>query len=72
MGLFNFSKKPSSNNILPVKNKMPRKSFDKLVDGDIPPEWYFHNKNFTDELNSKNKYFLNLWLNSRNKSPKEY
>lgn len=70
MGLFNFSKKASSN-VPPLKSKMPNRSFDKLVDGDIPPEWYFHNRDFTEELNSKNRYFLNLWINSRNKSPKE-
>lgn len=41
-------------------------------DGELPWGWSYHNKAFTDKIQSEYSYFLNMWLESRNKSPKEH
>lgn len=75
MGLFDFLKK-----IVMQKNQQPQKTevnsfgerLDRLTkDGDLPWGWISHNKGFTDKINNEYSYFLHLWLESRNKSPKE-
>lgn len=44
---------------------------DKLVDGDLPWGWTAHNKDFTDKISKEYSYFLQAWVDARNKSPKE-
>lgn len=70
MGLFNFMKKKS----IPTKNKT--NSFGDCLDrlteaGELPFGWVYHNKNFVDKINHEYSVFLNIWLDSRNKSPME-
>lgn len=40
-------------------------------DGELPFGWIFRNKEFTDKISGEYSHFLNLWLESRSKSPKE-
>lgn len=44
---------------------------DKLVDGDLPWGWVYHNREFTEKISKEHSYFLHLWVNSRNNSPRE-
>lgn len=45
---------------------------DKLIDGELPSGWYYQNKDFTEHLREQHQYFFDLWINSKEKSPKEY
>jgi hypothetical protein len=40
-------------------------------EGDLPWGWYTHTKEFTNKINNEYSYFLNMWLESRTKSPLE-
>lgn len=65
MGFLNFLKKND------VKNT-PSDSMEKLTkDGELPWGWVVHNKAFTEKIQSEYSYFLNMWLESRSKSPLE-
>lgn len=45
---------------------------DRLTeDGELPWGWVTHNNDFTGKIGKEYTYFLNNWLDSRNKSPKE-
>lgn len=68
-----------------IKNMLKRKSdssapvnsfgepIDKLVDGDLPWGWMFHNKDFTDKIQAEFEHFRKEWADSRNGDPmKEY
>ena len=77
MGLFDFMKKKA-----PVSNKKPQvaiaetNSFGELYDrltpeGELPFGWVTRNKMFCQRINREYSHFLNLWLESRNKSPLE-
>lgn len=44
---------------------------EKLENGQLPWGWISRNKDFTDDLQEKNKYFMNLWLNSRKEDKKK-
>lgn len=44
---------------------------DKLVNGDLPWGWITHNKDFIDKISSEYSYFLDNWIDTRSKSPKE-
>lgn len=44
---------------------------DKLVDGDLPWGWIAHNKDFTDKIHDEYSFFLQQWIDCRNRSPKE-
>lgn len=44
---------------------------DKLVDGDLPWGWIYQNKDFIDKISNEYSYFLHIWVNSRNDSPKQ-
>ena len=68
MGLFDFMKKKS----IPTKNETNSfgESFDKLTEaGELPFGWVYRNKNFVDKINREYSVFLNIWLESKNKSP---
>lgn len=41
------------------------------ADGDLPYGWIIANAKFTDKIGTEYSYFLNVWLESRNKSPRE-
>lgn len=77
MGLFDFVKKKA-----PVLKQQPREAnsetnsfgerYDRLThDGVLPWGWVTKNKEFCDRIKSEFSYFLNIWLDARNKSPKE-
>lgn len=73
MGLFClFSKKK---NVEKKKNKNKNysgESLDRLTkDGKLPFGWYQKNKEFTDKIESEHRIFVEEYVNSRNKSPKE-
>lgn len=40
--------------------------------GNLPWGWCTHNKNFIDQIQCDYSYFLNMWLDSRSKSPREH
>ena len=40
-------------------------------DGELPFGWTYRNRDFVDKISSENTYFLNMWLESRKKSPEE-
>ena len=68
MGLFNYTKK----NTRKSENYLGE-SFDVLTkEGDLPVGWIYKNKSFIDATQRDFSHFLNLWLESKNKSPKEY
>lgn len=69
MGLFNSKKQKAPINY--TKSNTYGKSLDKLINGELPWGWTANNRAFTEKINSEFRYFLDLWLNSRNKSPKE-
>ena len=57
-----------------VKDVFFSADFEHLTkDGELPWGWYAHNKekDIVDKIGSEHTYFLNMWLDSRNKSPKE-
>lgn len=63
MKLFNFKKKNTTQqNIL---NETLTK------EGDLPFGWTSRNKNFVNRIQGEYTYFLNRWIESRTKSPKE-
>lgn len=77
MALFDFLKKKA-----PVTKKQSSTTkaetnsfgerYDRLTaDGELPFGWIYRNKDFTDKIQAEYSYFLNMWLDSRNKSPKE-
>lgn len=47
-------------------------SLDKLIDGDLPFGWTYHNKDFTDKISSEFSNYLHAWVEAQNKSPKEH
>lgn len=68
MGLFNKKKKVQKSNLNVNSFGDP---LDHLVDGELPWGWIAHNRTFVDDIQTKQKYFLNEWLIARDKSPKE-
>jgi hypothetical protein len=56
MGLFDFKRKKLEH--------LTRK-------GELPQGWYLHTKEFTDKVKTEYSYFLNWYIESRNKSPRE-
>lgn len=63
MKLFNFKKKntPQQN----ASNETLTK------EGDLPFGWVYRNRDFVTKVQSEYSYFLNNWIDSRTKSPKE-
>ncbi len=67
MGFFDFLKKKE-----PVAKNYEGERFDQLTkEGELPWGWVAHNKSFTNKIESEYSYFLNMWLESRKKSPIE-
>ena len=63
MGLLDFFKK---------KHHRPQDTLNHLTeDGDLPWGWYTANKDFTEQLWTECRYFIDQWLDCRRKSPKE-
>lgn len=83
MGFFNFLKKkpkptppPQDTTSSKVKttdhkNNSFGEPLDKLVDGDLPWGWSYHNEKFINEIRNEYSYFLNKWANARNSSTQE-
>ncbi len=46
-------------------------SLDKLIDGDLPWGWVYHNRDFTEPIEKEYKYFLDKWINARTSSTAE-
>lgn len=66
MGLFDLLKKKA-----PVTNTVTER-YDRLTpDRELPWGWVTRNKEFCDKINGEYSYFLNAWLQTRSKSPKE-
>ena len=77
MTLFNFRKKKANelkkyhkDDSLEKNHNTSRDSLDKLVDGDLPWGWITYNNDFIEPIETQYRYFLNMWVNARNKSPK--
>ena len=77
MGLFGFIKKKA-----PVTKQQPKatkaetNSFGERCDrltpnGELPWGWVTRNKEFCDRINGEFSHFLDAWMESRHKSPKE-
>ena len=67
-------KKPTDENVLKVLEQVtePDDDLEHLTpDGELPWMWYSVNKELLEKLNTEHSYFLNLWLDARNKSPRE-
>ena len=65
---------PTQENVLKVLDRMaqPDDDLEHLTkDGKLPWGWHSHNKEFTEKINTEYSHFLNTWLDSKNKSPKE-
>ena len=75
MGLFDFMKKKATvkqPQTTKAATKPSRECLDKLTkDGELPWGWIYQHKDFTDKINGEYTHFLNTWLDSGNKSPKE-
>lgn len=77
MGIFDFLKKKAApEKHSPIAKKAGTNSFgerfDKLTaEGDLPFGWVYHHKEFTEKIGGEYTYFLNNWLETHDKSPKE-
>lgn len=69
MGLFDLFKKkqPPEKVSLASKEELSHLT----SDGELPWGWHYHNKDIIERINNEYSYFLNIWLDSRNKAPKE-
>lgn len=66
--------KPTQENISKVLDRVakPDDDLDHLTkDGDLPWGWHTYTKEFTGKIGNEYSHFLNMWLESRSKSPKE-
>ena len=68
MGLFDLLKNKKNIDV-------PSKPEDDLThltsEGELPFGWIYKNKDFIEKTNNEYSHFLNMWLDSRSKSPKE-
>lgn len=76
MGLFDFLKKKGVLAKTPQAPKIETNSFGECLDrltpeGELPWGWVSKNIEFTNKINGEYSYFLNMWLEARNKSPLE-
>lgn len=78
MGLFDFMKKKA-----PVPKQQPQvtkvetnssgERLDRLTpDGELPWGWVARNAEFCNKINGEFSYFLNTWVQSRDKAPAEH
>lgn len=77
MGLFDFIKKKAPQEKAPQATKSETNSFSEQLDrlteeGELPWGWLYRNKEFTEKINGEYSYFLNMWLESRTKTPVEH
>lgn len=52
--------------------KQATKQTECLEDGELPFGWVGSHRDFIHPIEEQNRYFLNNWLDSKNKEPKEY
>lgn len=65
---------PTDENVLKVLKKVAEPDDDLnhlTAEGELPFGWLTHNKPFTENINGEYSHFLNMWLDARQKSPKE-
>lgn len=78
MALFDFMKKKSTvTKQQTLTTKTETNSFRERCDmltkeGELPFGWVTQNKEFCDRIQGEFSYFLNTWVQSRCKTPKEY
>lgn len=63
MGLFDFLQKKQPTKANDLKHLTPN--------GELPWGWHTNTKDFTEKINREFTHFLNAWVETRNKSPKE-
>lgn len=63
MGILNILKKKQTSKVNDLNHLTP--------DGELPFGWYMHTKVFTEKVKREYSHFLNAWIESRSKSPKE-
>lgn len=70
MGIFDVFKMKKGENKKGFNQ--PNAALDHLTDeGELPWGWVTRNKDFTEQIGSDFTYFLNMWLDSKKKSPEE-
>lgn len=67
MGIFDFLKKDKNNNNSVSSTLKQNENKDELPFG-----WVTQNKAFVDRIQTDYSYFLKMWIDNRNNSPKEY
>lgn len=77
MGFLGFMKKKApQEKALPtitVETNSSAEQLDRLTEeGELPWGWLYRNKEFTEKINGEYSYFLNMWLESRTKTPLEH
>lgn len=77
-GLIEYAKSnlenPTDENVLKFVQAMAEPDADQehlTKDGSLPYGWYSLNEEFTSQIKNEYSYFLNCWLDSKGKSPKE-
>ena len=63
MKIFNFKKKNTTQPNIPDETL--------TEEGDLPFGWTYRNREFVSKVQSEYSHFLNNWIDSRTKSPKE-
>lgn len=73
MALFDFMKKKAPVTKQPkVETNSFGERYDRLTaNGELPFGWIYQNREFTAKIQSEYSYFLNMWIDARNMSPKE-
>lgn len=76
MGLFNFKKKKDfkNENVLKALKALATPAYDLehlTKEGELPLGWVYHNKDFVDRINKEYSYFLDIYIESKSKSPME-
>ncbi len=65
---------PTQENVLEVLDRLakPDDDLEHLTpDGELPWGWIRHNSDFLNPITDEYLHFLNMWCESKNKSPKE-
>ena len=68
-------KEPTDENVLKVLQKVAQPDADQehlTSEGELPWGWHTRNKEFTEKIKGEYTYFLNMWLDSKKKSPEEH
>lgn len=74
LDLFKKKKTPQKDSDVFINSNFVKttEDLDRLdKDGELPFGWYAHNKDFTEKINNEYSYFLNMWVDSRDKEPKK-